>query len=223
MCGIIEKHTMNDAAERTKHLILKMKESGLGLAEAEAAIGVRDKIAGPFKLLSQYDNKSITPPPPVSMSGDGSITADELIMVNEEEQRRNGRDIYILTPERAGNLVGFVKSEFSEQGGFGVEQGQGVTLESIIKSIYEGSLYPTPLAKAARLFYLIVKKRPFVNGNKKIAIFLFSMFLEMYSPGIVKRKIGTAISSVALFIAASDSEDEEQTVNFLMRLFGPQE
>jgi death-on-curing family protein len=39
------------------------------------------------------------------------------------------------------------------------------------------SLYPTLIAKAAILFYLMIKNHPFQNGNKRIAIMTLFVFL----------------------------------------------
>jgi len=40
------------------------------------------------------------------------------------------------------------------------------------------SLYPTLVAKASMLFYLMIKNRPFQNGNKRIAVTTLLVFLH---------------------------------------------
>jgi len=226
---------MDDTTKRIKHLFLEMEESGLDWAEAEAAISVWDNFVEPFNLLDQYDKKSIVPPSPVSVvsslsaSADNneSITADELIIISDEEQRRNGREVYELEPEHAYGFVNFIKRAFPKNGNFGDEQ-QKDALKGIINHVNlqlsEGYIYPTPLEKAAHLFYLVIKDHPFVDGNKRIALFLFCMYLERHSLGIVEHRVGyVALPAIALLVAVSDRGDMKQVVNVLMRLFYPQE
>lgn len=54
-------------------------------------------------------------------------------------------------------------------------------LESCILTPFQGfggkSLYPTLVAKAAILFYLMIKNHPFQNGNKRVAITTLLAFL----------------------------------------------
>jgi death-on-curing family protein len=55
------------------------------------------------------------------------------------------------------------------------------TLESCLAAPFQKftgkSLYPTLIAKAAILFYLIIKNHPFQNGNKRIAMTTLTVFL----------------------------------------------
>jgi death on curing protein len=45
--------------------------------------------------------------------------------------------------------------------------------------IFSGkSLYPTLIAKAAILFYLMIKNHPFQNGNKRVAMMTLFVFLH---------------------------------------------
>ena len=47
------------------------------------------------------------------------------------------------------------------------------------QKLYGKSMYPTFVLKASMLFYLMIKKnRPFVNGNKRIAITTLMVFLH---------------------------------------------
>jgi death-on-curing family protein len=54
-------------------------------------------------------------------------------------------------------------------------------LESCLATPFQSfdrkSLYPTLLAKASILFYLLIKNHPFQNGNKRIAITTLFVFL----------------------------------------------
>jgi death on curing protein len=46
------------------------------------------------------------------------------------------------------------------------------------------SLYPTLIAKAAILFYLMIKNHPFQNGNKRVAMMTLFVFLHNNSKWI---------------------------------------
>ena len=54
-------------------------------------------------------------------------------------------------------------------------------LESCLATPFQSfdrkSLYPTLLAKASILFYLLIKNHPFQNGNKRIAMTVLFVFL----------------------------------------------
>lgn len=50
-------------------------------------------------------------------------------------------------------------------------------LATPFQSFARKSLYPTLIAKAAMLFYLLIKNHPFQNGNKRIAITTLLVFL----------------------------------------------
>jgi death-on-curing protein len=54
-------------------------------------------------------------------------------------------------------------------------------LESCLATPFQSfdrkSLYPTLLAKASMLFYLLIKNHPFQNGNKRIAMTALFVFL----------------------------------------------
>ena len=56
-------------------------------------------------------------------------------------------------------------------------------LESIISQIrssyFGDELYETLEEKAAKLFYLINKNHPFFNGNKRVAVMAFFVFLSL--------------------------------------------
>lgn len=194
-----------------------VSEFGLKFDESMVAISFREKFAEPFLLLNQYDNKRVVSPPRALLEDE-----QNMMFADEEEWAKAKREFYILEAKTAYNLVNFVKQKFPENHGFGVESESG-KLEGIINSVYQnafGQGYHTPMEKAANLLYFVVKNHPFVNGNKRIAVFLFCMFLEMHIPDFVEKKIGyAALPAVALFIAVSDSQDKNLVVNLVIRLF----
>ncbi len=53
-------------------------------------------------------------------------------------------------------------------------------LEVPFQKFYGHQAYPSLVAKAAILFYLMIKNHPFLNGNKRIAVMTLLIFLLMY-------------------------------------------
>ncbi len=49
----------------------------------------------------------------------------------------------------------------------------------------EVELYPYLEDKAANMLYMIIKSHPFVDGNKRIATYMFNVFLEWNNVEVV--------------------------------------
>ena len=89
------------------------------------------------------------------------------------------------------------------------------SLESCLASPFQTfggkSLYPTFLAKASMLFYLMIKNHPFQNGNKRIAITTLLLYLHKNNKWL---KVDTQkFYNFTVWIASSLPELKEETVN----------
>ena len=72
------------------------------------------------------------------------------------------------------------------------------------------ALYPTLVAKAGFLFYLMIKNHPFQNGNKRIAITTLLMFLFFNDKWL---KIhNQELYEFTIWVAQSRSEFKDQVV-----------
>lgn len=72
------------------------------------------------------------------------------------------------------------------------------------------SLYPDLTAKAAILFYLMIKNHPFQNGNKRIAITTLFVFLYMNEKWItIDHK---ELYSFTMWIAESNARLKTETI-----------
>jgi death-on-curing family protein len=99
-------------------------------------------------------------------------------------------------------------------------------LNSVIGTIYQTfnkkELYTTIEEKASNLLYLTIKDHPFVDGNKRIASFLFVYFLEKNNYLFKKngeRKIGdTTLVTLSLLIATSKPEEKDIMINITTNL-----
>ena len=83
-------------------------------------------------------------------------------------------------------------------------------------------MYPSIEEKAANLLYLIVKNHSFIDGNKRIAAFLFLYFLEknglLFSKTGKKRIADNALVSLTLMIAVSKPDDKEIMIKIIVNL-----
>ncbi len=72
------------------------------------------------------------------------------------------------------------------------------------------SLYPTLVSKAAMLFYLMNKKNPFQNGNKRIA--MTALFVFLYRNGKWLRVDTQELYNFTVWVAQSPRTVKEETV-----------
>ncbi len=73
------------------------------------------------------------------------------------------------------------------------------------------ALYPSLVAKASMLFYLMIKNHPFQNGNKRIAITTLLTFLFENSKWL--RADSQEFYNFTVWVAQSPSEFKEQVVS----------
>jgi len=98
--------------------------------------------------------------------------------------------------------------------------------QGIIKTIYQTfggkELYSSLEEKAAHLLYFIIKDHPFTDGNKRIASFLFVLFLNansmLYRPNGEKKINDNTLVALALLVAESDAKDKDVMVALITNL-----
>lgn len=81
------------------------------------------------------------------------------------------------------------------------------------------ALYPSLVAKASILFYLMIKNHPFQNGNKRIAITTLLLFL--HDNGKWLRVDAQGLYNFTVWVAQSPAQVKDQVVdaikNFIQR------
>lgn len=129
---------------------------------------------------------------------------------------------------KAREVVGEMKRELVLKGEAGDLFGQeiGGKLKTILERMYKSSggeeVYPSLEEKAADLLYSVIKDRPFADGNKRSASFLFVYFLNK-NKGLSKKsgekKISeAALTALTLLIAASEPRDKEKIIKIVTNL-----
>jgi len=107
---------------------------------------------------------------------------------------------------------------------FGKERGE--SLQGIIGNLGQSfsgkELYPSIEIKAAHLLYFVIKDHPFVDGNKRIASFLFVTFLAKNNFLLDKKrekKINdNTLVALALLVAESDPKEKDTLIILITNL-----
>ena len=127
-------------------------------------------------------------------------------------------EVYRITYEEVRKVIENLKIKFDASELFGSEKDKSI--HSCINTIYQSfgdmELYPSIEEKAAALLYFLTKNHPFIDGNKRIAAFLFIWFLDknniLYNVDGNKRIAENTLVALTLMIAES-KPDEKDTIN----------
>ena len=137
---------------------------------------------------------------------------------------------FVLDYKTCTNIIVEVKKELmakKEAGDlFGREKQE--ELEGIIKGLYQTfakkELYKSIEDKSAHLLYFVIKDHPFIDGNKRIASFLFVYFLDknnyLYRENGEKKINDNALTALALLVAESNPKEKDQMVDLIRQLLG---
>jgi prophage maintenance system killer protein len=159
----------------------------------------------------------------------GYSKALELLRQYDDDDLRmlqNARPKFKLDYETAKSVVSEIKKELAPEGEknselFGREYEN--KLAAIIGNIYQifngEELYFSLEEKAGHLLYFLVKDHPFMDGNKRIAAFIFVYFLSkndyLYGEKAEKKIDNNALASLTLLIAVSRPEEKEKMVKII--------
>ncbi len=186
----------------------KLRSAGISEDEAFSFLGCCTDYSRSFSLLKQYDDEE---------------TDDNSISEAEEHQEE-----YVLEVEKTISIIKTLKLYFAKRGenveNFAIVRNGGI--EQVVGNIYQTygqkDLYSSIEEKAVQLFYLLIKDHIFVDGNKRIASFLFLWFLDMNDMLVTGREDRTinylTIYALAIFVAGSNPKDKEVIVQFIRAL-----
>ena len=139
-----------------------------------------------------------------------------------EIAKNTRKNVVELTYTKAKQSVEQFKSRLVSQGlvsgTFGRETGQ--ELANLLIYIEKHAI--SMEEKAANLFYLIIKNRPFVDGNKRIAALLFVLFLIqnhlLYDKKGERKFNDTALIALALLVDETKPSDKDTFVQLISNL-----
>ena len=177
-----------------------IQERQLTGGEAEGLLKVVTDYSLALSLLDQYDHQQLTIRDTTSPTSFG------------------------LTYETAKGAIAKMAAQAGMGGLFGQEKDE--SFKSSIGTIYQTfggqELYPSIEEKAAHLLYFVIKNHSFVDGNKRIAAFLFVWFLDtnriLYRQDGTKRLADNALVALTLLIAESKPRDKDILVKVLVNL-----
>ncbi|MEA3293291.1 MAG: Fic family protein [Patescibacteria group bacterium] len=135
---------------------------------------------------------------------------------------------FILEYNNAKKVIEEVKRELSAEKEtsnlFGQENNK--KLQGILGNIYQSfrgkEVYPSLEEKATHLLYFVIKDHPFVDGNKRIASFLFVYFLNrnnfLYRKSGEKRINDNTLIALTILIATSNPKDKDVLIKIITNL-----
>jgi len=168
--------------------------------ESEGLLKIVSDYAYALDVLDQYDYQSLK----ISDTSDG--------------------EIFRITYKDAIQKIAQLRKLFGNSPLFGKEKDD--SFKSSISTIYQTfdkkDLYPSIEEKAANLLYLVTKNHSFVDGNKRIAAFLFLFFLEknnlLFKENGEKRIQDNALVALTLMIAVSQPDEKETMIMVIVNL-----
>ena len=171
-----------------------VRSKQLSLGKSRGLLEVISGYASSWLLLQKYDENSLEKPK--AKKAKFKLVYDFCVDAINRLKRE------LVKKKEASDLFG---------------QQRNKQLEGTVNSIYQTfdgkDLYEGIAEKSANLFYLIIKDHPFTDGNKRIASFLFILFLAkndyLYDKKGDKKINDNALVALALLIAESDPKQKE--------------
>jgi len=141
---------------------------------------------------------------------------------------KNTKGKFILKYEEAINVISKIKKDLiarkEASDFFGRENSD--KFKGILSNIYQTfdrkELYPSLEEKSAHLLYFIIKDHPFVDGNKRIASFLFVYYLDkndfLYRSTGEKKINNNTLTALAILIAISNPSEKDKLIKIITNL-----
>lgn len=128
----------------------------------------------------------------------------------------------VLAYDQAKAAIASLKGELLARGEatdlFGRERGEGLAaiLGALEQTMFGEQLYQSRESKAAHLLYFVIKDHPFSDGNKRIAAFLFLLYLQQ--EGVALHIGDAALTALALLIAESLPANKDLLIRLIVNL-----
>lgn len=185
-------------------LLAKLKQQGLRIEESMALLECLDEHERALPFIEQYDQGQL-----------------EVVKIEKEAE-------YVIRTKTANILIENLKKHLSGRGEnvalFGAPNTGNIdtVISSLYQTAYGSELYPSIESKAANLLYLLIKDHCFVDGNKRIAAFLFVWFLDMngmlYTAPDEPVVSYALLYKLAIFIAESAPKNKDLIVNLISHI-----
>ena len=197
--------------ERTKEKLLELQRT---VKMIQTVVGQKklssDEATGLLNIISDY-----------TLALDVLDKYDhELLKISGTEKKQKFR----IDEAQAQKAIDTLRKKFKSSSLFGKEKDESFksSLATIYQTFDKKELYPSVEEKAAHLLYFVVKNHSFVDGNKRIAAFLFVWFLErnslLYRKDGSKRIADNALVALTLLIAESHSNEKDMMIKVIVNL-----
>lgn len=154
-------------------------------------------------LLGQYDKGKVA-----------------LVRKTKPEFMLNYDEAKQIIEEIKSDLI--VKKEATPLFGREIEDRFKAVLGNICQTFEKKELYLSLEEKASHLLYFVIKDHPFIDGNKRIASFLFVYFLDknnyLYRSSKERKINDNALVALSLLIAESDAKEKEILIKIITNL-----
>jgi prophage maintenance system killer protein len=192
--------SLNSLKETVRLLTKVTEQKKLTGDETEGLLKIVSDYAYALDVLDQYDYQNLI----ISDTSDGELNR--------------------IAYEEAIQKISQLRNIYGNKPLFGKEKDD--SFKSSISTIYQTfdkkDLYPSIEEKAANLLYLVTKNHSFVDGNKRIAAFLFLYFLEknslLFKENGEKRIPDNALVALTLMIAVSQPSEKETMIKVIVNL-----
>jgi len=166
----------------------------------------------------------------LSLLADYSKTLTLLEQYDKEKVSllKTGKGKFVLDYEKSAEIIKEIKKDliFKKEAGdlFGQENSDKLKgiLGNILQTFDKKELYPSIEEKASHLLYFIIKDHPFVDGNKRVASFLFIYYLDknnyLYKENNEKKINDNALTALSLLIAISNPSEKDKIVKIITNL-----
>ena len=216
-----ERSAMDNADKQAKEISRIRGEFGMDGEEAAAFLLARDSCVSDLNLFDSRDKKSIDIP----LTGRHVKRKIDCAAANSNNDIADlpGNESYCLTADKAAALVRAISGEHGGEPSFGREI-QPDEFANIVDRVFQRTSKKQKASlsfwrNAADLLCSVVYERPFEDGNKRIAAFLFCWLMDKKDSEVRYRTIGThGIWSVTLLVADSRPEDKDLLIKLIERL-----
>ncbi|MBE0673675.1 MAG: virulence protein RhuM/Fic/DOC family protein [Bacteroidales bacterium] len=192
--------SLNSLKETVRLLTKVTEQKKLTGDETEGLLKIVSDYAYALDVLDQYDYQNLI----ISDTSDGELNR--------------------ITYEEAIQKISQLRNIYGNKPLFGKEKDDSFksSISTICQTFDKKDLYPSIEEKAANLLYLVTKNHSFVDGNKRIAAFLFLYFLEknslLFKENGEKRIPDNALVALTLMIAVSQPSEKETMIKVIVNL-----
>ncbi|CAO5682980.1 MAG: hypothetical protein HEEMFOPI_01846 [Holosporales bacterium] len=194
------KKGFDDLKRSIKILTQTLINQSLVQEIGEMALSIIEKYASTWELLLAYDENRLTLKVNEYEEGDFPLSYNDILQAINLFKKtliEKGEATPIFGQQKENHLLAI--------------------LNAIHQTFGEIPLYSSYMERGAHLLYFVIKDHPFVDGNKRIASFLFILYLKSFQKTFVDMNT-KALVALALLIAESEPSDKELMIKLISNL-----